>query len=173
MPDYDLSDPARVVVTIRGKVINEQYTRLLMERTDLDLWAVILLDKVQKGIRIEHEAHQRLKKIGLVEGRYPNLYISAVIAKVIGKQAQHIRTGGLDRKYYKDLILELIRRHGPVSRKEINHLLFDKLPEVLSGEQKYALIHNLIMELRDKRVIHNLGTRPAPRWVSMEKKKDY
>ncbi|MEW6185272.1 MAG: hypothetical protein AB1585_05970 [Thermodesulfobacteriota bacterium] len=131
------------------------------------------MDKVQKGIRIEREAHQRLKKLSLVEGRYPNIYISAKIAKVIGKQAQHIRTRGLDRKYYKDLILELIREHGPVSRKEINHLIFDKLPEILTGEQKYALIHNLIMELRDKRVIHNLGTRSAPRWVSIEKKNDY
>jgi ATP-dependent DNA helicase RecG len=172
MPDYDLSDPDRVVVTIRGKVINEQYTRLLMDRTDLDLWAVISLDKVQKGFRIEREVHQRLKKLGLVEGRYPKLYISASIAKAIGKQAQHIKTGGLNRKYYKDLILELIQKHGPVSRREINDLIFDKLPEILNSEQKLALIHNLIMEMRNKNLIYNQGTRPAPKWVSYERKKN-
>ena len=49
LPDYDLSTPERVVVTIQGRVLDENYTRLLMERTDLDLWAVILLDKVQNG----------------------------------------------------------------------------------------------------------------------------
>ena len=80
LPDYDLSQPDRVVVKIRGEVLDERYTRLLMERTDLDLWTVILLDKIQRGYRISREEHKKLKRLKLVEGRYPNLFISSRLA---------------------------------------------------------------------------------------------
>jgi len=165
LPDYNLSDPIRVVVTIRGTILNEQYTRMLMERTDLDLWAVILLDKIQKGIKIEHGEHARLKKLGLVEGRYPNLYISARVAAVTNQKARHIRQRGFDRQYYKDLIIELIRQHGPVSRKEIDALLIDKLPEALLPKQKDSMVHNLLMALRIEGIIRNAGTRQSPKWI--------
>ena len=49
MPDYDLSRVQEVLVSIIGKVLDEKYTRMLIARTDLDLWDVIALDKVQKG----------------------------------------------------------------------------------------------------------------------------
>ncbi|MDI6762921.1 MAG: putative DNA binding domain-containing protein [Thermodesulfobacteriota bacterium] len=165
LPDYNLSDPIRVVVTIRGTILNEQYTRMLMERTDLDLWAVILLDKIQKGIRIGHDQHTKLKKLGLVEGRYPTLYISARVAAATDQKARHIRQRGLDRRYYKDLIVELIRHHGPVSRKEINTLLLDKLPEALLPKQKDSMAHNLLMALRREGIIRNAGTRRSPKWI--------
>lgn len=37
LPDYDLSDPRQVSVSVTGRILDERYTRLLMERTDLDL----------------------------------------------------------------------------------------------------------------------------------------
>jgi ATP-dependent DNA helicase RecG len=165
LPDYNLSDPIRVVVTVRGTILNEQYTRMLMERTDLDLWAVILLDKIQKGISIEHDQHTKLKKLGLVEGRYPNLYISARVAAATNQKARHIRQRGLERQYYKDLIFELIRQYGSVSRKEIDTLLLDKLPEALSPKQKDSMVHNLLMALRIEGIIRNAGTRRSPKWI--------
>jgi len=77
LPDYDLSNPERVVVRIPGRILDEQYTRLLMGKPDLDLTEVMLLDRVQKGQRIPHEAHRKLRAKGLIEGRYPNAYLSA------------------------------------------------------------------------------------------------
>src|SRR5690606_6517206 len=62
LPDYELEQLDRVRVAIPGKVLDEQYTRLLMDRTDLDLWQVLLLDRVQKGQRIPHDAHKQLKR---------------------------------------------------------------------------------------------------------------
>jgi ATP-dependent DNA helicase RecG len=131
---------------------------------DLNLWAVIILDKIQKGIRIEREEHQRLKKLGLVEGRYPNIFISARVAAAIGQKAKHIRYRGLNHQYYRDLIIELIRQHGPVPREEINRLLLDKLPEGLTSEQKAMMIHNLLSDLRIKGAIKNVGSRRFPKW---------
>ena len=46
MPDYDLDEEGVVRVTIPGRVIDERYTRMLIERKDLTLMDVIALDKV-------------------------------------------------------------------------------------------------------------------------------
>ena len=164
LPDYDLTEPGRVAVTITGRILDEQYCRLLMERGDLDLWLVILLDKVQKHVPISKEDHRRLKAAGLVEGRYPNLIISGRVARLTGQKVQHIRERGFDNRYYLDLLLALIREHGPVSRAEVDHLLLGKLPEALTDEQKKGKVHNLLSLLRRKGAVRNTGTRGQPRW---------
>ena len=159
MPDYDLSDPVRVVVTIRGRILDERYTRLLMQRADLDLMSIVLLDKVQKGVRIEKADAVRLKRAGLIEGRFPSLVVSGKIAAATGDQAQHIRKRGFDNRYYRDLLLELIREHGPVSPDVINELFMEKLPDVLTDDQKRAKIRNLTFDLAHRRgLIENTGS---------------
>ncbi len=60
---------------------------------------------------------------------------------------------GFDSRYYRDLIIDLIGKHQPVSREEINQLLLDKQPGVLSEEQKIDKTHNLISSLTGK-IIH-------------------
>jgi ATP-dependent DNA helicase RecG len=169
LPDYDLSQPERVMVTIRGRILDERYTRLLMERTDLDLGTIVLLDKVQKHHPISREEHQQLKKAGVVEGRYPNLMVSAKVAAITGDKARHIRERGFNTRYYQDLLLELIREHQPVTREDIDRLLLDKLPEVLTEAQKLVKIHNLLTTLSRKQGrIHNVGNRRYSRWVLTE-----
>jgi|AntAceMinimDraft_16_1070373.scaffolds.fasta_scaffold10902_3 ATP-dependent DNA helicase RecG len=168
LPTYDLSEPERVVVTLNGEILDEQYTRLLMERTDLDLWQVMLLDKIQKRVPISREEHRQLKGAKLVEGRYPNLFIIGRIAEVVGDSARHIRNRGFDKKYYLDLILALVREHGPVDRPEINRLLLDKLPEVMTEKQKKVKVHNLLSELARKGQIRNIGGRRYSRWQAAD-----
>lgn len=70
----------------------------------------------------------------------------------------------MDNRYYRDLIFALVREHQPVSREDIDKLQLDKLPEVLSAEQKASKIHNLLTSLSGQR-IQNIGTRQASRWV--------
>lgn len=164
LPDYDLSEPNRVAVTIMGEILDEQYTRLLMERSDLNLWDIILLDKVQKRIKISREDHNRLKAARLVEGRYPNLIIAGEIAGLTGQKARHIKDRGLDKRYYLDMIYELVREHGPVDRKDVDAVLMKKLPDVLTDKQKKEKIHNLLAELAHSRKIKNRGSRARPKW---------
>lgn len=168
LPDYDLSDPNHVAVNVRGEILDEQYSRILMERADLDLWQVMLLDKIQKRIKITKEEHRQLKAAGLVEGRYPNLLISANVAKLTGHEVRHIRDKGFDKKWYVDLIVKLIREHGPVSRKKIDELLLEKLPEILTEKQKRAKVHNLMSELSRKRIIRNTGSKSRPQWIIID-----
>jgi ATP-dependent DNA helicase RecG len=166
LPDYDLSEPGQVAVTLTGRILDERYTRLLMERTDLGLEEVMFLDRVQKGLPIGREEHRRLKAAGLVEGRYPNLIVAASVARATGEAGRHIRERGFDKQYYLDLILALVQEHGPVSRQDVNQLLLPKLPDRLTAEQKQRKVHNLLQELRRSDRIKNRGSRREPAWVS-------
>lgn len=165
LPDYDLSVPERVALTIPGRILDERYTRLLMSNTDLDLATIMLLDRVQKRQRIGPDEHRLLKQEKLVEGRYPNLVVSAEVAAASGEKAKHVRDAGFDGQYYRDLIVRLIGKHQPVSREDIDQLLLDKLPEVLTHGQKLNRIHNLLRQLAAKGEIRNDGSRRFPKWV--------
>lgn len=170
MPDYDLSEPERVKVMLRGRILDERYTQLLMSQSGLDLGLIVLLDKVQKGVRISPDEGKRLKAAKLVEGRYPGLIVAGPVAAVTGQKAQHIRNRGFDSQYYRDMIVALVSEHGPVSREDIDKLLLDKLPEALTLAQKVSKVHNLISSLSGT-VIRNVGTRQASRWVLIDQSK--
>jgi ATP-dependent DNA helicase RecG len=168
LPDYDLSHPQQVSVSISGRILDERYTRILMERTDLHLRQVMLLDRVQKGLRIDRDEHRRLKAAGLIEGRYPSLMVAGVVARATGETGRHIRERGFDKQYYLDLILALVREHGPVARKDVNDALVSKLPDRLTAEQKQRKVNNLLQELRRSGRIVNRGTRSQPESVLTE-----
>ena len=165
LPDYDLTKPKRVAVSISGRILDERYTRLLMERTDIDLTQVMVLDRVQKGQHIDRDEHRLLKAAGLVEGRYPNPMVAGPVARATGEAGRHIRERGFDKQYYLDLILALVREHEPVSRSDVDSALLSKLPDRLSPEQKRRKVQNLLQELRRSGSIVNRGTRSHPEWV--------
>jgi len=130
-----------------------------MKRSDLDLWHVLLLDKVQKGDHLTKGDAARLKKLGLVEGRYPRFFVSGKIAAATGGQAQHIRKRGFDNRYYRDLLVDLIREHGPIGPAVITELFMYKLPDSLDEDQKHSKIRNLTFDLAHrKRLIENVGS---------------
>jgi ATP-dependent DNA helicase RecG len=166
LPDYDLTQPERVIVKIVGRVLNENYTRLLIKNTDMDLFTVMLLDKVQKHIRLSKDEHTFLKSKKLVEGRYPNLFVSSRIAAAMEEKAKYIRYRAFDKQYYQDMIIEFISKNGSASRREINDLLLNKLPDILTEKQKKSKINNLLAEMSSKlRIIENSGSRKYSRWV--------
>ncbi len=165
LPDYDLTKPGSVIVKLDGRILDERYTRLLLERIDLDLEQVILLDRVQKGLPIEKNERRSLRNAGLIEGRHPNLMVADVVAKATGTIGEHVRARGFENRYYRNLMLELIREYGPVNRKEIDEVLLPQLPDRLNLEQKGAKVHNLLQELRRAGSIVNQGSRRRPAWV--------
>ena len=153
MPDYDKSDPARVVLVVPGRVINQQYSLLLMENADLDLTTTVLLDSVQKGKQIPDEAAKMLKKRKLVEGKRPNIYISKKVAKATHQEAEYTDMKGFDDQYYRDLIVKALKEHGALRRNAFNKLLINKLPSVLNESQKKTKIYNLLRFLRENKII--------------------
>ncbi len=150
LPDYHRSTKHHVVLEIYGHVIDENYTKLLLERGDLDLTTVILLDQVQKRQSITADAANRLRKEGLIEGRKPNFYVAARIAAATGSQAHYIRNRGLEKAKLKEFVVEHIRNFGPSTREQLEELLFPVLPKGLTEAQKRHRVTNLLTEMRSK-----------------------
>lgn len=166
MPQYDLSSPGKVKLKIIGKVLDENYTRILIERTDLSLETVIYLDKVQKKEKLAKEEAKKLKKQNLVEGRYPNLYVSSGIAAVTEDKSLYIKHRAFDNLHYKKMIISFIKEFGAASRQDIDKLLLDKLSDMLNEKQKLKKINNLLQEMVNKdRTIKNIGSRKRSKWM--------
>jgi len=165
MPDFDLSKPGEIRVSIAGRILDENYSKLLMKQADLSLSQVVLLDKVQKRKPISKEDVAQLRKDKLVEGRYPNLFVAGELAAHAGEKAKYIRNKGLDDEHYIQLVLEYLRKYGVASRQSINDLILDKLPEILSDRQKTIKVSNLIQKMRRTKLIENAGSDTAPEWV--------
>jgi ATP-dependent DNA helicase RecG len=165
LPDFDIAEPNRVVVTIHGKVIDPSYTATLIQKRDLPLESVILLDQVQKHRVIDRQDAQRLRRQKLIEGRYPNLFVAAHIASATGEKVQYIKNRAFDDTHYKKLIVEYLRKYPHASRHDLDSLLLGKLSDILTESQKCNKVKNLIASMSKAGTIRNTGARGHPKWV--------
>ncbi len=124
MPDYDLSRYQQVRVTVYGKILNDNYTKILFENPDMDLDTVYLLDRVQKGESISRLEAATLRKLGLVEGKIPKLFVSATVAEALDQKAQYIKNKGFDDQYYKQLIVDYLNKWGKGRKNDFEKLRF-------------------------------------------------
>jgi ATP-dependent DNA helicase RecG len=164
MPDYDLSDN-RVKVTLTGKVLDLDYARLLARDNGLSLNEIMALDKVQKHLPLESDDERLLKAKGLIEGRKPNFFIAKPIAQQTGQKASYSKNRAFDKQYYLDLIVKAIGEHGLMTRKDIDELLWNKLPEWMDDNQRRNKVGNLMGELRRQRKVVNRGSDTRPSWA--------
>jgi len=163
LPTYDLTQPGRVSVTVYGRVLNDNYSRLLAAEPNLELGSVLLLDHVQKGIPITKEQARILRERGLIEGRFPKLTISSGVAGVIGSQDEYVRARGLDNEICKELILKLLRSKS-CSRIEIISAIEHALPANLTDAQRSRRVSYLLQTLRKEGRIYAEGNTAAAIW---------
>jgi len=164
MPDYDFSGN-KVRLTLTGKVLDIDYSRALISNPDLDLEEIIMLDKVQKRKLLSDDEVKHLKERRLVEGRKPNFHISAVVAEKTDQKAEYIKNRGFKDQHYKDLILEFVDKYKTATKEDIDNLILDILPAVLSKAQKENKVRNIVyaMSKKDKTII-NRGSTRYPKW---------
>ncbi len=141
----------------------------MIENQDLSIAEVMVLDSIQKKRKVSKESIQPLREKNLVEGRYPNVFVSAFIAEVTQKRAQYIKNRAFDADHYQQLILKFIDQYGSATREEIDTLITDKLPEILDPAQKRTKINNLISKMRIDDVIENQGYNKKPSWIRKKK----
>lgn len=72
---------------------------------------VFALDKVQKNIKISKEDAAKLRSLKLVEGRYPNIYLSYKIANIVGQETEYVKKRGLANDVYRQLILNALEKN--------------------------------------------------------------
>ena len=170
LPTYDLNTINRVRVIVYGKILDKNYTQLLHSNGELDIQTVFLLDKVQKGQTISKESFKKLKRQGLVEGRYPNLFVSFKVANSVGQKANYIRNKGLEDDICKQLIIKALEAMGEASKQDLMEILEKALPDVLSEEQKSKKVSNLLQAMKKEGMIAVRGTNRYAKWYLIYEK---
>lgn len=168
LPDYAFDTTTqglpRVELMLRGQMLDPNFARALMARSDLTLGQVLLLDRVQKGQTLSPEQARALKDLGLIEGRSPRLFISAKVADAAEQKARYIHNRGLDDAYYQRLVLDYLDEYGQAARADLDALLLAKLPDVLNAGQKANKVKNLLQDMRRAGLLHPEGPRSAAIW---------
>lgn len=164
LPTYDLNTVNRVKVTVYGKILDKNYTQLLRSDADLNMGTVFLLDQVQKQETISKENFKELKKQGLVEGRYPNIFVSFKVADIVGQKAAYVRNKGLDDDICKQLIIKALESMEEASKQELMEVLEKALPEVLSDEQKSKKVSNLLQAMKKEYIVDIKGKNRYAKW---------
>lgn len=167
LPDYDIADN-RVKLTLTGKVLDVDYARSLAMNGDLTLIEIMALDKVQKRQPLSDEEEKRLKAKSLIEGRKPNFYIAKSIAQQTGQKASYSNNKAFEQQYYIDLICKAVQEHGSLTRKDINELLWNKLPDWMDDNQRSNKVTNLLTACRKKGKIVNQGSDSQSKWVLLK-----
>lgn len=165
MPDYDLSKPGYVKVRIIGKVIDEKYTRMLATMEELNIFDVIALDKVQKGKPLTENEFKSLKAKRFIEGRRPNIYVSAKVAAAIETRADYIKRRAFDKTHYRKMVVEYLEKFKRASRADFDKLLMNKISDALDSSQKKNFITNLLQEMRREGIIVPMGPTRWAEWV--------
>jgi ATP-dependent DNA helicase RecG len=157
LPDYLLSEPQKVVLQIYGHAIDENYSKILIERKDLTLSQVVLLDRVQKKLAITDVAATSLKKEKLIEGRKPNYYVAASVAAITDDKASYIKNKAFDDEYYKKMIVAFLDKFSEGNRKDFEQLIAPKLSDMLSETQKKDKVKNILQVLKKESKIRLNG----------------
>lgn len=172
LPDYDKIGPDHVVMRLQGRFLDENYSRLLLANPDFDLADIRALDLVQKGRAPESEAIESLRRRKLIEGRKPHLHISSLIAATTGQKASYIRTRRQDDAFLEKLVLDYLAQWHQATRRDLDDLLWPKLPEALDSARRKNKVHNLLTRMREGGAIVNTGSRGTPCWELARKTKE-
>ena len=162
MPDYEIDNEKKeVAVRIYGNTINERYTKLLKENSNLTLHDCISLDAIQKGHRIDEDIAQDLLKRGLIEGEAPNYTISLGVAKASKQLPVYTKVKGLEKAKMKQMVIQLLGNAGKdCARREIIYeYIKDVLPSNKNTEQQLRFLGRLLVEMNDENLIHRVGLK--------------
>lgn len=85
----------------------------------------------------------------------PHIYVSKNIAQATDQKVEYSKHKGLADKKCETLLLESLKDHGSLTKKEIVRLLWDVLPDQLEDKQKINKIDYILKRLRTAEKILN------------------
>ncbi|MDR1481721.1 MAG: hypothetical protein LBI74_03755, partial [Synergistaceae bacterium] len=154
-----------VAVRVYGKTLDENYTRLLFEHQEYDLETVFLIDRVQKKLPLNKEQTKYLRSLSVIEGKLPNVFVSATIAESIDEKAQYIKNRGQSDEYYKQMIVDYLKKWGKGTKGDFVELLGDKLPDIFDEKQKSNKIRNFLTSMhKDGTIERTSGNHRTGAW---------
>lgn len=162
LPDYDL-DNDTVNVEITGKVLDMDYAKKIANLPDIDLSTMFLLDKVHRSRPITKAQAEALRRRDLIEGRYPNIYISRKVAEHTKDATTYLKHKGVDGSMIEQSIKDLLRINKGARPQEIRDYLKDRLSDSLTEPQRVKKIENALQKLRRSGKIE--FDKKTRRWV--------
>ena len=162
LPDYEIDNEKKeVAVRIYGNTINGRYTKLLKEKSHLNLHDCISIDAIQKGHRLDDETAQDLLKRGLIEGEAPNYTISLGVTKASKQLPVYTKVKGLEKAKMKQMVIQLLENAGKdgARRETVYEYIKDVLPSNKNTEQQLRFLGRLLIEMNDENLIHRVGLK--------------
>jgi ATP-dependent DNA helicase RecG len=95
-------------------------------------------------------------------------HIAQRVAQETRQKASYSKTKGFDKQYYLDLICKALDEHESLTRKDIDELLWNKLPEWMDNQQRKHKVSNLLGELKKANKIQNRGGMKYSEWVLLK-----
>ena len=170
LPDYNLRQSHQVDVTVYGKIIDENYSRVLFDNPNFDMETVFLIDRVQKQQPISKEELKYLRKLGVIEGKMPNIYLSSSVAESLDKKEDYVKNKGFNDEAYQQWIISYLTTYRVATKQDIIKLLSDKLSNALDDKQKEIKVKNILQTMRTKGLIElENGNRRLGHWILKEK----
>ena len=108
---------------------------------------------VQKHKEISKEAVKHLRNLGIIEGKLPNIYISADVAASIDDKAKYILNKGFDEEAYRKWIISYLKSYKRAKKQDFVDLLAKKLPDSLDEKQKKSKVKNLLHRMKQEGII--------------------
>ena len=133
-----------------GKILNEDFARILIKNPNLSLVDIILLDKVQKQKAITHDEFKYLKKLKFIEGVKSNIFLSFNVVELTNSEelkAEYIANRSFDDSYFKDMIVGYLNKFGKSKRLSIDNLIIPKLSAALTEEKRKKKVTNFLSAL--------------------------
>ncbi len=168
-PDFSLSDPYHVWLTLRGEVGHPEFLRFLEKigRERLESFTtqdLLVIDHVFRNEQVPSEYKRSLLKLvehGVIEqisrGRGTRYVLARQFYGLIGKKGLGTRHRGLDRETNKSLLLKHAQENDLVGSKMEE---FRQVLPSLSRSQIQVLLRELVKEGK----IHSHGVTQGARW---------
>lgn len=114
---------------------------------------------------ISDDEYKYLKKNKFIEGRKNNIFLSYKVIKALDNEelkAEYIANRSLDDTYFKELIIEYIKKFTVAKRSAIDTLILPKLSATLSIEQKKKKVENFLTQMR---IAGKIKTNDKREWI--------
>ena len=125
-----------------------------------------LINYIQRGLHENSVSYD----VFSIEGRYPNIYAAAVVAKRTGNEAGYLGVKGFDTKFYKQRVLEFICLKKQASAKEIFDAVKSFLPTgrtLADNKKKISGLLSVVMSTRERLI--KTAVPHTSKWVLTQK----
>lgn len=128
------------------------------------MMTVFQLDRIQKKLPITKLEYQELKKQGLAEGRYPNIFVSYKVADITDQKKEYVKTAGISDEACMQVVEKYLSKFGTATKKELVDVLDGVLPGHLDEKQRGRKVGYIMTKMRNREIVVISGKGAGAKW---------